>query len=319
MAAMRAERLPTVEILACLWLCALLSIVVEALLWAVRARAKGDQQEAVGSSLSRGCNKGCCCFDKLAAYWSAGPQLCYPRQSLKLAVLLLLTIDLLGLTAPEVNLLSVPEVVNISRSHPHLPQQVIPLTRYFMPDISPSNATAVAAAVARLESMRWLLLYSWGAYLALPSPTPIAALVSSSCYIVGAACYVLLGSLSLMYGLGHSSQTSLLFVGGASFCVHDLGRNPRASTWLRQYLLLGILASSFLCAGLSKLRYSGLEPLLSGVWLVRPTSYNVFATSSLYTRRVASPCWKTTPPVSPSPCHAVSSHLSLHSSNHRAP
>ena len=50
MAAMRAERLPTVEILACLWLCALLSIVVEALLWAVRARAKGDQQEAGGSS-----------------------------------------------------------------------------------------------------------------------------------------------------------------------------------------------------------------------------------------------------------------------------
>ena len=136
----------------------------------------------------------------------------------------------------------------------------------------------MADALARA---RWLLLASWAGYLALPSRHVLAG---GLLFAVGAALYAFLGSVSVMYTFGHSGQVPLLFVAGAACCAHDLGSNPRAGAWLRNYLLLGLLVPSYLAAGMAKLRYVGLEPLLSGEWLFSQATERMLADGSIFVR-----------------------------------
>lgn len=286
------QRLPTRQIIIALWLIAAASAIVSQL---VARRAKvvasngGNPASATRSPPPRA--TGIRLLDGLVAFWSRVDVPC-PVGFLKLAVLLLVSVDLLALTTPEVNILSAPEVVNASREHPPAHMYMPAVTQMVMPSLSDATATEWAE---HLHHVRTALLVAWGVYIALPAPSRYTApparriavaIMATVSFGVGAACYSLLGAIGLSFGKGHSTQTSLLFIAGAAFAVPDLGTNPRSGAWLRSYALSAVLASSFLAAGLAKLRYGGIDALLSGEWLVRDTSYRVFAGGSIYTRSV---------------------------------
>ena len=73
-------------------------------------------------------------------------------------------------------------------------------------------------------------------------------------------CYVVLGSIGLMFNLAHSTLGGMLFVASAALAVPHLGcevRARRAGAWLRTFLVLAVLVPIYLLAGVSKLRYMG--------------------------------------------------------------
>ena len=104
------------------------------------------------------------------------------------------------------------------------------------------------------------------------------------CYTTGAACYVCLGSLGLMYNLAHSAQSSILFVTVSAFAVSGLANNPRAAVWLRQCLVLAVIAPVYLFSGISKLRYIGLRRQLNGSWMIQD---GVLGSASMHLRASA--------------------------------
>ena len=219
-------------------------------------------------------------LNRLATFWSRGHAFAYPLASIKLVVLLLLSVDLFGLGAPELNMLSTPELIARVRHHPVLPKEllpgiVLPLTHWAMPDLDDTTADRHAAWLARVRSV---LFVAWGIFLVLPPRWPC---VMRACYITGAAGYVCLGSLGLMYNLAHSTQSSVLFVMASTLAVPDLAQNPRAAVWLRQFLVLCVIAPVYLCSGMSKIRYIGLDRQLSGSWLLED---KVLGSSSMFLR-----------------------------------
>lgn len=219
----------------------------------------------------------------MAVFWSRGRAFSFPVTTLKLTVFVLLGVDLLGISAPEFNIVAVPELIARARKHPAVPDQVLPglvanLTGIFMPDLDDHTADVHAA---RLVRMRDVLFVSWGLFLLLP---PRFTRMGPACYILGAASYVTLGSLGLMYNLAHSAQSSILFVTVSAFAVSGLANNPRAAVWLRQCLVLAVIAPVYLFSGISKLRYIGLRRQLNGSWMIQD---GVLGSASMHLRASA--------------------------------
>ena len=217
----------------------------------------------------------------LAVFWSHGHGFAHPIATVKLALLLLLSVDLLGIGAPELNILAAPELIAHVRSHPVLPAELLPgvvanLTGMFMPDLCATTADMYSA---RLAGVRWVLLVSWAIFLVLP--TVRLPRMSFGCYLLGAASYVTLGSLALMYNLAHSTQSSILFVTASTLAVFDLGHNPRAAVWLRQFLFLCVITPVYLFSGMSKIRYIGLHRQITGSWMLEDV---VLGSASMYLR-----------------------------------
>ena len=220
----------------------------------------------------------------LAVFWSQGHGFVHPLATIKLAVLLLLTVDLLGIGAPELNIVAAPELVTRIRRHPVLPAELLPgvvanLTGIFMPGLRDATADVY---VARLVSVRCVMFVSWALFLV--SPTARSPRLAFGCYLLGAASYVTLGSLALMYNLAHSTQSSILFVAASTFAVPGLAHNRRAAIWLRQFLFLCVIAPVYLFSGMSKIRYIGLHRQLTGAWMVEDKvlgSASMFLRSSL--------------------------------------
>ena len=220
-----------------------------------------------GSEPSKSCCASSMIFSRPALYWTRGPPCLHPVATLKLTILLLLAVDLTGLTAPELNILATPELIARDGRHPRqspdkLPGIIPPITQWAMPDLSSETA---AANSAWLRNVRTTLFVAWGLFLAVP---PRFRICMTALYVLGAGSYVCLGSIGLPYNLGHSTQSSMLFVTLASFAVPDLATNPRAGTWLLQMILRAVVSPVYLCSGISKLRYIGLRRQVSGAWLI---------------------------------------------------
>ena len=223
--------------------------------------------EPSSSDASKSCCTSNMLFSRPACYWTRGPPCLHPVATLKLTVFLLLAVDLVGLTAPELNILATPELIARDGRHPKqgrskLSGIIPPLTQWAMPDLSFETA---AAHSAWLRKVRTTLFVAWGLFLALP---PRFRICLTALYVLGAGSYVCLGSLGLPYNLAHSTQSSMLFVTLASFTVPDLATNPRSGTWLLQMILRAVVSPFYLCSGISKLRYIGVRRQVSGAWLI---------------------------------------------------
>mmetsp|Transcript_9123 Transcript_9123/g.28903 ORF Transcript_9123/g.28903 Transcript_9123/m.28903 type:complete len:571 (+) Transcript_9123:53-1765(+) len=121
---------------------------------------------------------------------------------------------------------------------------------------------------ARFEAARWLLLAAWLCFLCLP---PRYRRASTCCFLAGVAPYSMLAVLNLTSDKSHTNQPLSLFVGAAALAMPFLGGRDAASDiagrWLTQFLALCVLASGYLAAGLSKIRYAGVTAVLNGDWL----------------------------------------------------
>ena len=264
-------------VLTCLVACAALGAVIAACCakHADEARPEGTMARWVRTRLPL--------LRRPASYWSHGRPCSYPSATLKLIVLLLLTVDLSGMTAPELNILASPELIARERSHPITPPDKIKdkipgITRYLMPDLGIATANAYAESLRRI---RRCLFISWGLFLAVP---PRWHICMACLYALGAAAYVYLGMVGLTYNLGHSTQSSMLFVTLATFAVPDLGSNKRAGIWLSQMLLRCVIAPVYLCSGMSKIRYIGLSRQVSGAWLIEDPG--TFGSLGVYMRGI---------------------------------
>lgn len=185
----------------------------------------------------------------------------------KLFVLLTLSADLCALSVPENCALAVPEVVEMARGYPVLPSSklphlILPIAQMLLPGL---DRQTVPQHVVRLEWARTTCLWSWASFLLVPSWWSYLSTLS---YCVGALAYAGLGYLTIHYSLSHNLVPLLIFVLGATLAIPDLGRNARTSAWLRRFLVTGVVVPSYLCSGLSKLRYDGWARILSGAWLV---------------------------------------------------
>jgi len=198
-------------------------------------------------------------IDAMARFWSDGPALTRPAASMKLFVVLLVALDLLGLAAPEINILATPEVVNMNAHAPVPPFPIPNLVPILMPGF---NEASKATWVANLIAARRTLFLTWAAYLA-SGP----GLISGCLYGCGAVCYAYLASLGIVYNVGHSAQGPMLFVLMAIPAVAGLGKNHRAGQWLRTCLFACVLVPVYLFSGVSKLRYMELDAHVTGAWL----------------------------------------------------
>ena len=70
-----------------------------------------------------------------------------------------------------------------------------------------------------------------------------------------------------MYNLAHSTQGAMLFIFSAIPAVPSLGKSERANHWLRKFIYIGVFVPIYLFSGISKFRYLGIIPNLSGSWL----------------------------------------------------
>ena len=124
------------------------------------------------------------------------------------------------------------------------------LVHLLLPGLDSDTAPDYAA---RLRALRALLVLSWSTFIACP---PERWRLFSTSYAAGAVAYFTLGSLGLMYDEAHSTQGPMLFVLGACLAMPSLGSSQRTSTWLRQFLIMGVLVPVYLFSGISKLRCS---------------------------------------------------------------
>ncbi|CAE7618316.1 unnamed protein product [Symbiodinium sp. CCMP2592] len=209
-------------------------------------------------------------------WWSDGP-FRITLASLKVFVTALLLVELLGLAAPEEDVLTLPEIIRRVRAHPYgknpalgflsgftvADAQLLPhLTYLFMPNLNDSTADSYAAVFSVLRTS---LLTSWCAFLALPSSWRS----SWACFVWGAAVYVVMASLIIMYIPCYDSHATCFFLVAACM-VPSLETSQRSQAWLGKFLLVSLLAPFYLSAGVSKLRYGGWASMLSGSWL-KPT------------------------------------------------
>lgn len=207
-------------------------------------------------------------------WWSVGPRI--TLASLKVFVTALLLMELLGLAAPEEDVLTLPEIIRRVRAHPYgknpelgflsgftvADAQLLPhLTYLFMPNLNDSTADSYAAVFSVLRAS---LLASWCAFLALPSSCSWAS--SWACFVWGAAVYVVMASLIIMYIPCYDSHATCFFLVAACM-VPSLETSQRSQAWLGKFLLVSLLAPFYLSAGVSKLRYGGWASMLSGSWL----------------------------------------------------
>ena len=146
--------------------------------------------------------------DRCIDWWGSGPRV--TPKALKAFVAALLLIELLGLTVPQTDVFTLPEVLRRVRAHPYGSQGdlgfgqgftsaglgLMPrLTYLFMPGLSDATADGYAAAFA---IVRLSVLASWCAFLALPT----SAKASRVCFTWGAVFYVLMASLGHLIRVG---------------------------------------------------------------------------------------------------------------------
>ena len=215
-------------------------------------------------------------FDAYITWWTTGPQL--SAKSLKIFLTALLLIELLGLSAPQTVVLSLPEMVQRVRAHPYGPSpelgfgrgfvggdqpSLMPrLTYIFMPSLDDATADTYAFVFACLRN---LLLVSWCVFLAAPHSW---SRVSYLCYTYGMVVYVVMASLCTMFE--ESTPTlagTCWFLIGATLAMPELETSRRARAWLFKFLLLSAFVPLYLSGGLSKLRYAGWLAMLTGSWL----------------------------------------------------
>mmetsp|Transcript_89077 Transcript_89077/g.212683 ORF Transcript_89077/g.212683 Transcript_89077/m.212683 type:complete len:549 (+) Transcript_89077:66-1712(+) len=213
-------------------------------------------------------------LDKLTAWWHRGPRL--SAISFKAYLCMLLLIELLGLSAPEPTVLSLPEALGRVRRHPYGPgaelglleghgladsPHLIPrLTYLFMPGLDDSTADGYASFHAVLRAT---LIGAWCIFLVTPSTWKMT---STACYTWGAAMYVYFGSLSMIFVPTQSICSSHFFLMGAIFVVPH-AESTDAQAWLWKFLVMSILAPYYLAAGFAKLRYAGWVSVLTGSWM----------------------------------------------------
>ncbi|CAE7618334.1 unnamed protein product [Symbiodinium sp. CCMP2592] len=213
-------------------------------------------------------------LDKLTAWWHRGPRL--SAISLKVCVCTLLLIELLGLTAPMLAVLSLPDTLRRVRRHPYGPAEELGLleghslaetphlmprlTYLFMPDLDDSTADGYASFHAGLLAT---MLFAWCIFLAAPCTWRRTC---TACYTWGAAMYFYSGSLGMMFAPTTSVCCSYFFVVGAAFVVAD-AEDASAQAWLWKFLVMSILAPYYLAAGFAKLRYLGWMSVLTGSWM----------------------------------------------------
>ena len=164
----------------------------------LRAQSKGGSTEDTSTETESTSH-----FD----WWSDGPQITVA--SLKVFVTALLLVELLGLAAPEEDVLALPEILLRVRAHPYgknpelgflwgftvADAQLLPrLTYLFMPNLNDSTADSYATVFSVLRAS---LLASWCTFLALPSSWAS----SWACFVWGAAVYVVMASLGIESGL----------------------------------------------------------------------------------------------------------------------
>ncbi|CAE7657302.1 unnamed protein product [Symbiodinium sp. CCMP2456] len=239
-----------------------------------RRMPESPQGKPSSASGERGSREGTCHF---VDWWSDGPRI--TLASLKVFVTALLLVELLGLAAPEEDVLTLPEIIRRVRAHPYgktvelgflsgftvADSQLLPrLTYLFMPNLNDSTADSYAAVFSVLRAS---LLASWCTFLALPSASWPAS--SWRCFVYGAFVYVAMASLVIMYIPCYDSHATCFFLLAACM-VPSLETSQRSQAWLGKFLLVSLLAPFYLSAGVSKLRYGGWASMLSGSWL-RPT------------------------------------------------
>ncbi|KAL7545413.1 hypothetical protein ACHAWF_008760 [Thalassiosira exigua] len=190
-----------------------------------------------------------------------------PLLSFKCFIAFLLFIELNDIMAPAQSMLATPEVVSLIRAYPKKQKYVKPYVEWFMPGMiyeDIDGGVSVDAWVRKLEVLRCILLVSWFAFLLLPKKFPLA---NGASYAAGSIIYVYLGVIGLMYDLRHTVQGCMLFILAAIPTIPFLETSRRANHWLRKFLYIGVLVPIYLFSGISKFRYLGIIPNLTGLWL----------------------------------------------------
>mmetsp|Transcript_24746 Transcript_24746/g.54740 ORF Transcript_24746/g.54740 Transcript_24746/m.54740 type:complete len:878 (-) Transcript_24746:146-2779(-) len=191
-----------------------------------------------------------------------------PLLSFKIFLAFLLFVELNEIMAPEQSMLATPEVVKLIRTYPKHHEYVNPYVQWIMPGLVSEDVDggqSVEGWVRTLEVIRFVLISSWFAFLLCPKK--YLKVVGGSCYGVGAVLYVYLGVIGLMYDLAHSTQGGMLFILSAIPAVPFLETSHRANHWLRKFLYVGIWVPLYLFSGISKFRYLGIIPNMTGSWL----------------------------------------------------
>jgi len=122
----------------------------------------------------------------------------------------------------------------------------------------------------RLRTVRWVLLGSWALFIALPlgpKRRQVSSTLACLAYLVGAAAF-----LGLTIGVYFESPSrhnypAIVFVFAASCALPALTGGSRhiiqnAGRWLGHFTNLCIVAPIYFSAGLSKIRYHGLQDAL---------------------------------------------------------
>ncbi|CAE7618299.1 unnamed protein product [Symbiodinium sp. CCMP2592] len=189
-------------------------------------------------------------LDKLTAWWHRGPQLSV--KSLKAYLCMLLCIELLGLSAPEPAVLSLPDALRRVRRHPYGPGDELGLM----------EGPGVAESPHLMPRLQ---------YLFMPDLNDGTADAYNDLYSV---LHLGSGDVCLFRKPEHDVRAHpehmffILFLMGATFVVPQLG-DAFAQAWLWKFLVMSILAPYYLVAGFAKWRYAGWISVLTGTWMQR--------------------------------------------------
>mmetsp|Transcript_36039 Transcript_36039/g.59695 ORF Transcript_36039/g.59695 Transcript_36039/m.59695 type:complete len:531 (+) Transcript_36039:1-1593(+) len=187
-----------------------------------------------------------------------------PLILLKMYVCLLLLIEIALVPAPQLTILSVPELVyRLGQSGPPRPHPDFSST----PPIAAAMLTRLGALGCRraASALRQVLLWGWCIFLALPD-TGLCARASAFAFGGGVAAYWALSSLAAGWDPLHCNAATQLFLPAVWLVLTDFNLDPSLG-WLAHYGLHSVLLPSYLCAGLSKLRYDSYASQISGAWL----------------------------------------------------
>jgi len=208
---------------------------------------------------------------RFAWYWSSRfGEISFAASTVRLFIAGLVILDTTGLISPELNVLSVPEVVNFRPILPYRSQGPIappPVEETLMPRLAPATRRE---HVLMLKRLRLLCVASWCCFVLVPTHRQFA---SAATYAIGAVAYCTLGLVGLIHSHSHSVQATFSLVLSLIVVVPDLSDDPRdargrrAARWLRTFLLVSIISPLYFACGVSKLRYEGFRDNISGQWL----------------------------------------------------
>jgi len=229
---------------------------------------------------------------RLVDYWLGEgcrlPPFTHPVTSIKLFIVALIWLELQDIVAPSQSVLATPEMVWLMAQAPKTKKYVPNVAQWVLLPLMGKGST-IGGLVTKLGRIRSSGLIAWLVFLLIPEGRKCSSWAATICYALGAASYLFLGSVGLMYKLSHSTQGGLLFVAATTFAIGplfaiDKDRQVAASAWLRRFLFLGILIPIYLMSGIAKIRYVGILSNLNGRWLwelFEPNSRKYAAWASL--------------------------------------